>query len=362
MKKFGWFCIFLFLFFPFFSYGDGVGWGSNGHNLCPINNDSIKLVSELLKMQQNGRNVKTNCWYLLKNITNNPQDLTIGFYIDKREQSYFLKVSDLKVYVDGKAFTYEKKIFENDYYGAWNMSFLPNENKMVYVEQILRWFGGHSFEQNILCTAYNNFSYKLHLAKKWAGKPERIEVYYDFGDGFSMKDTLWGVSKSIRIEPEGFKLVNDRKLEWLFENTDSIDDITINIDIFYEIPDMKSVLSKLPSEHSYQLDKTNKKLLTENDMKCWENIPVKKLKEIKNRYEVYKIALKYYPAFLRNSIYAKHGYIFKKELWSNMFLDCKWYYPRDDFSESDFNYYERNNIEFIIEYEKTIDEYLKTLE
>jgi hypothetical protein len=381
--KFVWFCIFFFLFSPFYSYGDGVGYGFDGHNLYPVENDSIKLVSELLKMHQSGMNVKTHCWYLLKNITNNPQNLTIGFYIGDSVIYYpfFKERSDFKVYVDGKERDYQKKIIEDTtslgfiqpiYYGIWDMSFLPNESKMVYVEQILRWFeGGMS---NILSIGGRHFEYKLHLANKWAGKPERIEVYYDFGDSlpsydtlafgnaFSIRDTMWGVSKSIKIKPEGYNLVNDKKLVWVFENTDSIDDITINIDVFYRIPDIKSVLSELSSVYSYQLNETNKKLLTENDMKCWKNRPIEKLKEIKNRYEVYKIVLKYYPAFLRNLIYAKHGYKFKSKLWKDVFSKFDWYHQRDDFNESELNSFERKNIKFLLDYEKNIDEYLKTLE
>ncbi len=387
--NFGWFCIFFFLFFPFYSYGDGVGLGFDGHTLYPINNDSIKLVSELLKMQQNDGDVKTHCWYLLKNITNDPQNLTIGFYIGDSSGYYpfFNDSSDFVVYVDGKKTDYQKKIIGDAtsgsiqpiyyaiYYGVWDMSFLPNESKMVYVEQILRWneFGPRE-----------NFKYELNLAKRWEGKPERIEVYYDFGDRsfsnsyaywfgnyFSMKDTMWGISRSIDIKPKNYKLVNDREIKWVFENTDSIDDIIIDIVYFGKTPKLENILSNFSEEYNPSAYRADKELFSEKDMKCWYNhmsieelndTSLKKLKEIKNRYEAYKIILKYYPAFLRNCIYAKHGYKFKSKLWKNVFSKCEWYEPRDDFSESEFNSFERENIKFILDYEKNIDEYLKTLE
>jgi hypothetical protein len=365
--KFGWFCIFLFLFFPFFTYGDGVAWGFDGHNLYPIENDSIKLVSELLKMQQSGMNVKTHCWYLLKNITNNPQNLTIGFYIGD-DNSYYFKKSDLKVYVDGEETDYQKKIIEDttslgfieEIYGIWDMSFLPNESKMIYVEQILRWSEGGKAQ--ILSGIGEWFIYKLNLASKWAGKPERIEVYYDFGDSFpsydtlafgktfSIKDTLWGINKSIMIKPEGYNWVNDKKLVWVFENTDSIDDIKINIDLFGKKPSIENVLSMFTEmEYSDYLNETDKKLFNENNMDLWTELSPKSLKEfkkIKNRYEIYKIVLKYYPAFLRNGIYAKHGYKFKSKLWKDVFSKFDWYHPRDSFNESELNSFERKNIKF----------------
>ena len=390
--KFGWFCIFFFLFLPFFSYGDGVGYGFDGHNLYPVENDSIKLVSELLKMRQIGMNVKTNCWYLLKNITNNPQNLKIGFYIGDSVIYYpfFKERSDFKVYVDGKEKDYQKKIIEDTtslgfiheiYYGVWDMSFLPSESKMVYVEQILRWTEGST--SHILSVTGNHFEYKLHLAKTWAGKPERIEVYYDFGDSlpsydtlafgrtFSIRDTVWGVSKSIMIKPEGYSWVNDKEIKWVFENTDSIDDIKINIDLFGEIPNLENILSNFSEEYYPTAYRADKELFSGKDMKCWYNhmliekldgISLEKLKEIKNLYEVYRIIYKYYPAFLRNCIYAKHGYKFKNKLWNDLFLEFYWYHPRDDFNELEFNSFERKNIKFLLDYEKNIDEYLKTLE
>ena len=127
-------------------------------------------------MQQIGMNVKTHCWYLLKNITNNPQNLKIGFYIGD-DNSYYFKKSDLKVYVDGEETDYQKNVsidslsLEPASYGIWDMSFLPNESKMVYVEQILRWSEGDA--PHILSVMSKWFEYKLHLAKTWAGKPNR---------------------------------------------------------------------------------------------------------------------------------------------------------------------------------------------
>ena len=102
-------------------------------------------------------------------------------------------------------------------------------------------------------------------------------------------------------------MVNDKKLVWVFENTDSIDDITINIDLFCKKPSIENVLSRFTEwEYIDYLDKASKILFVEYNMKFWVNGPIEKLKEIKNRYEVYKIILKYYPAFLQNGIYAQY--------------------------------------------------------
>lgn len=59
---------------------------------------------------------------------------------------------------------------------------------------------------------------------------------------------------------------------------------------------------------------------------------------------------------LRNEIYARHGYAFKKERWRNYFENKSWYY-RDssctqDVAKSRMNSIEKANLETIVDYEE----------
>ena len=56
-------------------------------------------------------------------------------------------------------------------------------------------------------------------------------------------------------------------------------------------------------------------------------------------------------AFIRNEIYARHGYIFNTEEYSEYFGSKDWYYPNPYFSESVFNETEKANKEFLVAYE-----------
>lgn len=58
-------------------------------------------------------------------------------------------------------------------------------------------------------------------------------------------------------------------------------------------------------------------------------------------------------AFIRNEIYARHGYIFKNEVYQEYFGSKSWYRPNPYFSESDFNSIEKANKEFLVEYEES---------
>ena len=55
---------------------------------------------------------------------------------------------------------------------------------------------------------------------------------------------------------------------------------------------------------------------------------------------------------LRNEIYARHGYMFKKKEYQNYFKSTDWYRPNPNFSENLFNSIEKANIKKIKEYEK----------
>jgi hypothetical protein len=49
-------------------------------------------------------------------------------------------------------------------------------------------------------------------------------------------------------------------------------------------------------------------------------------------------------AYMRNRIYAEHGYIFKSKEWRDEFSEEDWYRPNPNFSENLFNAYEKENI------------------
>ena len=57
-------------------------------------------------------------------------------------------------------------------------------------------------------------------------------------------------------------------------------------------------------------------------------------------------------AYLRNRIYANHGYVFKTKQWSEEFSRVDWYRPNPNFSEQLFNAYERENLRRIMAEEK----------
>ncbi len=57
---------------------------------------------------------------------------------------------------------------------------------------------------------------------------------------------------------------------------------------------------------------------------------------------------------IRNEIYARHGYIFKMEQYSNYFIQKSWYKPIEsdmDKVYDDFNSIEKQNIEILVEYQ-----------
>jgi len=57
-------------------------------------------------------------------------------------------------------------------------------------------------------------------------------------------------------------------------------------------------------------------------------------------------------AYLRNRIYANHGYSFRTRQWSEVFSRYDWYMPNPNFSEGLFNEYERENLRRIMDEEK----------
>ena len=67
-------------------------------------------------------------------------------------------------------------------------------------------------------------------------------------------------------------------------------------------------------------------------------------------------------AVLRNGIYAKHGYKFKKEKYKNYFQKISWYKPEYDDVEQKLFTIDRDNIEKIQKFIKIRDMGLKSSE
>lgn len=59
-------------------------------------------------------------------------------------------------------------------------------------------------------------------------------------------------------------------------------------------------------------------------------------------------------AFIRNEIFARHGYVFEKEDYNNYFMSKSWYYPNNYFtgSEEELSTVERENLKLIQNLEK----------
>lgn len=56
---------------------------------------------------------------------------------------------------------------------------------------------------------------------------------------------------------------------------------------------------------------------------------------------------------LKNSIYARHGRLFKDSRLQDYFNSCSWYNGyRKDVSQSEFNHYETKNVAFLKQYER----------
>ena len=59
--------------------------------------------------------------------------------------------------------------------------------------------------------------------------------------------------------------------------------------------------------------------------------------------------------YARNEIYARHGYRFNTPEVYNLFIRFTWYYPdlsSDNFKESVFNQYEKENLKLLVKLEE----------
>lgn len=345
---------------PFFLYANGATMGRSGRDITPVQNDSIRLVSEFLKIRQAG-SLMTDCYYLLENIAATSQEFEIGFSFG---DTAFDNVtgSDFALEVDGQKREFKLEVIKDRaspvtgfaHYAVWQMRMRPAERSMVHVQQRLEWATADAEMGYLLGMSSQHFFYQLSLANEWAGRPERIDVYFNFGDdrGSTRDDPLWGVSKAIEIMPPGYWWADENEIAWCFENADSLEDISIGILMYDYEPTREEVLGSFLETFDRASYDADRRQYEEKDVSYMgiDETPEKAV-DLENLRRVRMLISDYYPAFVRNTIYAVHGYRFQEELWRSLFAGCDWYRPVDDFAPSFLNELEHRNIAFIKEHE-----------
>lgn len=134
------------------------------------------------------------------------------------------------------------------------------------------------------------------------------------------------------------------------ENFDFIYNYQVENNLLYE-PLSTDVESEPTSEESFEV---------ETDTQEETQLTLEKLLEMDaDTYEFTKNDLKNLSAkeltYLRNSIYARHGYIFNSEELNEFFSQYEWYVPDESVSETDITEQERKNAGFIRDYQEDND-------
>lgn len=63
--------------------------------------------------------------------------------------------------------------------------------------------------------------------------------------------------------------------------------------------------------------------------------------------------------YLRNSVYARHGYVFKSQELNNYYKQFSWYHPNPSVTDAALNSTEKANVDFILNYQKQNDKTYK---
>ncbi|TYQ16796.1 UNVERIFIED_CONTAM: YARHG domain-containing protein [Acetivibrio alkalicellulosi] len=350
--------VLLFVFANQIGYANDAPLVMKGDVAYPINNNSIKLESETIKIRYDAIEDDYNKKHEVEVVFNfhNTGDNTVlelGFpnvanydmqLIDFEAFSYpDLEPFDVELKKGGILLNYDDFLY-NSYY-KWDMPFEKDERRSVMVKYK---FINHS-----------GADYILRTGSLWKGHVDNIHIIVEFPQPVS--------SLEVSASPENY-YYNGEGIEWHFENINPDFDLYIK---YNPIPDFYS----LSDEHytPYQSEKTDykwDKSLFYIGTKFWDFDNSTKflydvssedvlVREVEARLATCQL--------VRNEIYARNGYVFEDSKWSEFFSLQPWYQPDDNFNYDKLNEIEKANVNQIRKFEdavsgdKSVDEIISEL-
>lgn len=285
--------------------------GTNGGNVFPVKKSQIKMLSEKIEVWLQKEKAKVVCEFKLYN-PDKPQKIKVGFpnYIEFNTtgDDYSKPLIDFKTYLNGKIIKVadEKELIKvanstnpnlknTNYWKTWEINFDKNETKLVKNTYTAE-YGNDVFNNKF-------FSYILKTGANWNGAIKSGEIIIHF-ENISFNE----------IEPH-FSSLNNSVLRWKLKN------YIPNQDIFVSFK--------------------------QGNFLCFD-CSVKKLTSVKLKNKSAKEL-----TLIRNEIYAKEGYVFKRKDLTQYFKKQKWYIPYCGGKFScNINETEKANINFISKYQK----------
>lgn len=318
-----------------------------------VSDKSITITNETVSFS--GVNINVN--YSLKNYSNKTINLSINIdcYPTEGARWLFTPVlipDDFTIFEKDKKISYSVMFEGKEYKDGETLSergdgkssiifsliFKPKEEKLITIN--------YNNDSEILKNQFNtghslvtrHFFNSNSLIKKVFYIPDDKSLKENAG--FSLRDFLIKKNSEYFICTDFFRIYNDEAFIWYMEVPNNINEAICRQEYFYPLGDFSSYAlwyreAFIDIEEPI-LIKYNKKNLS---------------KELLTEVDIFTLSKKQL-SILRNSLYAKRGYNFKnKELRNYFEANCEAqginYIVNTNFSESDFNETEKQNIEII---------------
>lgn len=308
--------LFLIIFFIFIiitiTFSNDSEMGTNGGNVFPVEKSQIKMVSEKVEVWLEKENAKVVCEFKLYN-PGKSATIKIGFpnYVEFNfgaNEDYTKPLINFKTYINNQEVKVadEKEIkkvanstnpnLKNiNHWKTWEVSFNKNETKLIKNTYTAE-YGGDTFSNKY-------FSYILKTGANWNGAIQKGEVIIHFNN-ISFTEVI----------PQ-FSSLTKNILKWEFKN----------------YKPTKNIFISFKSGNFLCFDCSVKKLTS-------AQLKNKSAKEL---------------TLIRNEIYAKKGYSFKRKELKAYFSKQQWYIPYCGGALScNINKIEKANIKFISKYQK----------
>jgi hypothetical protein len=278
---------------------------------------------------------------------NNGADETIllGFPVKTIMQHYpenkeWANLQDFKSYINGNLLTEYTVREESSKHDDSPYSYVTTTK--WYLREVLFSGNSHTYSKVTYRAPYNNFGffnnagYIYGTGMNWKNTIEKITIYINHGDDIIIDDVNIG---------------NNNLFDFMWEANGRYKYIAEDIE-----PENKDQMIRIFIQPFDIYGEYHNEFGSWSDGWVWDKYLIYKEETDLRLYTKNQIRL-----FI-NFFYAIHGYDFKNQLYKDYFNKLKTFYDYNDikyvinpdFSENDLNEYERRNIKYLLNIEKTI--------
>lgn len=210
--------------------------GIPGNVIVPLKKYPVRMESMAIKVKDESGKTEVTATFVLRNLSNTKMEIEVGFpfstSVDPLDGAEVPELRGFSVKSNNERISFVKKenttisvsdygYSEYDYLYVWKISFKPDEIREISCSYNIRWEKPDYRKLNRM------LKYILREGALWESSVGRINVTVTLAD--YLPEMIEKSMIRLELRPKGYKLRDNKIIDWVFVNSEPLEDIEIDI-------------------------------------------------------------------------------------------------------------------------------------